>query len=778
MSNQYGEAQLSFIKKVRGEIDKEKSAYFHNHQWDNICPSGGRFDSTLMNAGHKKRGKVESFYVKAMASWVPHLIFHNHVPCCPHCKKNDYVAVDKGRWINSPKILFCLQRHKYLDTWLYPCRGCGRTFAGYNKQSMQLDAAVYYGFFNYFVGRGYAVDEDLHKHIVLHAAMDSTASIAKKLDQMVHNAYFSDYQFYLSAVGFGKISVRPKKKSRRIDSYCYVIDKNVNGALGDAEELQRLINIRTSRSSALTQARLSHISAMGKCNTDLKFEHLLGDKDNHNVHGKGNVLPGLGSTKLRQLIQNRIYSAFDLLGLDPDDYADSRDKLLRWQELVLAYYDRHHQIERVAKLHLELAEADYEEALLDVIAFQTSLSLDGEQGITGAGAAKSTPEDEALNNRKASLFTAFKDKKGYNGRVISKHRIDCIVATVFQHRQHFQLMKMLGLNAQLLKIDFNYKIASKIRVWTRQGQSFAPYKCIVTVQNEDGQTVFWKALKHAESFTEIEGDLVRMRNRLNRNARAKLADEEAKRKEACAKRNETFVERQYPADFQSVKVVYVDNCCSVHHVLRRIFPSVSIKLDAFHWLKRWNDIMAEPTSAQAGVFRALMSKAIFNVEGSEFEDARIRARRKKKRDPNNKEILKEANAIIPQPEILQGNVEAVLLYIHAKDAETDRRLLARREDDDTPAPKRFFKSHVPTVRDCIRKQLLHVTKGCLSDPPTDLVNIFRYNPKKDVVYVARGTNTNERDNLDLASLLSATHIGKKLLYSMVFKQFALVNPFN
>ena len=66
---------------------------------------------------------------------------------------------------------------------------------------------------------------------------------------------------------------------------------------------------------------------------------------------------------------------------------------------------------------------------------------------------------------------------------------------------------MKGLRAEILKIDFNYKIAQKIRVWTKQGASFAPFKCIVTIQQEDGLTVFWKALKHSESFAEIEPDL-------------------------------------------------------------------------------------------------------------------------------------------------------------------------------------------------------------------------------------------------------------------------------
>jgi hypothetical protein len=50
----------------------------------------------------------------------------------------------------------------YLDTFLYPCGRCNKTFAGYNKSSMQRDASVYYGFFNFYLGHGYAVDEPLH----------------------------------------------------------------------------------------------------------------------------------------------------------------------------------------------------------------------------------------------------------------------------------------------------------------------------------------------------------------------------------------------------------------------------------------------------------------------------------------------------------------------------------------------------------------------------------------------------------------------------------------
>jgi hypothetical protein len=338
----------------------------------------------------------------------------------------------------------------------------------------------------------------------------------------------------------------------------------------------------------------------------------------------------------------------------------------------------------------------------------------------------------------------------------------------------------LCLTAELLKIDFNYKLAAKIRVWSKQGKSFAPFKCIITIQNQDGLTIFWKALKHSESFREIKPDLIRLNNRLKRNGLAKrqakyiddlrLADAEG--------RIMTFRDEE-PFDLEEVvKCIYVDNCCGVSRTLEEIFPGAIgiIKLDAFHWLKRWNECLNDPLSAQAGIFRALMSRALFNVEPTEYEEAAKRFQEKRKRQPNVPEILKEANSIIPSAVILKSNMEAVLSYIHAKDAETDRKVLARDAEDTSPCPKRFFKRNIILVRDAIRKQMRHVNLGCLSDPDPSVVNIFRHNPVKKVTFVARGTNTNERDNLDLASLiLSATHIGINRAERLMWSFFEFKN---
>jgi hypothetical protein len=481
-------------------------------------------------------------------------------------------------------------------------------------------------------------------------------------------------------------------------------------------------------------------------NKDIRFDVLVGDKDNHNIHGQRNSLAGLGSTKLRRLIGAGIQSMHDLMASQNDDdnvvRAGLEHLLPGWQSKAIAYYQNLHDdfVREEVRLFegeelLVLANAELD----SYIASLTQNEIPAQRGGMNNPYRRKNSEDGS-----PPLFTEFGDKKGYNGRVLSKYRIDSIVTNVYNTRKQFQDAKMKGLCAAILKIDFNYKLAHKVRVWTKQGTSFVPFKCIVTIQNEDGLTIFWKALKHSESFTEIIEDLRRLCLRLNRNNAAALSH---------------AIVADHLLD-QSVKVVYVDNCCQVNETVKSIFLGVLVKLDVFHWLKRWNDIILDPKSAHAGIFRALMSRAVFNVEADEFERAKMKVEEKKKRQATVKEIMKEANSVIPEPSILRSNVEAVMRYVQDKDAQTEHLISTWQDDVNTgQKPQRFLKQH--GVRDRIRKQFRHIDKGCLSDPPVDIVNIFRYNAKKDICYVARGTNTNERDNFDLGNrILTATHIGK------------------
>lgn len=115
-------SQREFVERIRAAV-LANDRFFDSHNWQNIEPTGGR-NSSLTKGTHADR-----FYVKPIACWIPHLLIPNHVPCCPRCGKRDLVEVNRGvRFVNSPKILYGLGSHKYLDTLCYPCNRCKRRF--------------------------------------------------------------------------------------------------------------------------------------------------------------------------------------------------------------------------------------------------------------------------------------------------------------------------------------------------------------------------------------------------------------------------------------------------------------------------------------------------------------------------------------------------------------------------------------------------------------------------------------------------------------------------
>jgi hypothetical protein len=156
---QFGPKQWAFITKTRANIKNDPRAFFAENNWRNIMPMGGKNDSNLFCVNNKIT--VEEFYPRGIACWVPHLLISNHVPTCPRCKLKDHIDLVKSRWINYPKILYGVTSHRYLDTMLYYCVKCDGTFSGYHKKSLQLDANEVIGYFDFYLGHGYAVDEQL-----------------------------------------------------------------------------------------------------------------------------------------------------------------------------------------------------------------------------------------------------------------------------------------------------------------------------------------------------------------------------------------------------------------------------------------------------------------------------------------------------------------------------------------------------------------------------------------------------------------------------------------
>ena len=125
--------QREFIEATRAKIDAETDFFYHR-DWRNVTPNTGKFCSLT------KSVLSENFYIRPLACWVPHKLLPDFVPSCPYCRKSDLVNPQRGRWINSPKVLYGLKGHRYLDTYLYPCSRCKRMFTGYNPESMEIDA--------------------------------------------------------------------------------------------------------------------------------------------------------------------------------------------------------------------------------------------------------------------------------------------------------------------------------------------------------------------------------------------------------------------------------------------------------------------------------------------------------------------------------------------------------------------------------------------------------------------------------------------------------------
>ena len=250
--------------------------------------------------------------------------------------------------------------------------------------------------------------------------------------------------------------------------------------------------------------------------------------------------------KLEELMKEGIKDArelIDYVGI-PRRWCGNREQS-RWFERVRSkaatlFDERKRETNRLAQRIQELEEQQSEaEATVDL-----GRIVNNEMTVNGE--VEDNEEDSA-----PPLFSKMLDRNGYNGKVLSKDRIDCILMTDFLHRKPIQKAKMMGLSAEVIKIDFEYKIVKKVHVYNGVGKAFRPYKCLATVQNENNQTVFYKICQGSEAIDEIKDGLLHLRRR----------------------------------NSNTVKVIYVDNCCSVRAKLLSIFEDAVVKLDPFHYMK-------------------------------------------------------------------------------------------------------------------------------------------------------------------------------------------------
>ena len=282
--------------------------------------------------------------------------------------------------------------------------------------------------------------------------------------------------------------------------------------------------------------------------------------------------------------------------------------------------------------------------------------------------------------------------------------------------------KMRSIPASVLKIDFNYKLAPKIKVYSGRGKPFSPHKTICCMHNEDALTAFWKLCAGSEGINLIQPDL-----------------------EQLVKRQELLGTK--------VKVFYVDNCCGVRSKILLIFPGVLVLLDCFHWQQRWDPAMYDTKSEKTAMFRSLMQRALFVTEDHECRRVRDLLRSQNK-PATPREVLKRAKATIPPPDTLEKRVMAVIHSLVEKDLEIDKQ---RAADPESKEP-RFFKRGAEALN-VINNQLEHVRNGCLSDPHDTVVQLHRYNERTKKTHSGRGTSSVEVEWRCLHRALDTPSIG-------------------
>ena len=148
---------------------------------------------------------------------------------------------------------------------------------------MQLDSSIYFGYFNFYLGPRYCVDEELYRYIVLSASLQSTTVIANTLKSIAHEAYYGDYQQYLSCVGMKKVT--PPKRVR-------TVERMANAAFQARPRDPLLADLHRKKqecANAVARARLVYAPAKRQAESDIALKDLLTAKQDKNIYGAKNI---------------------------------------------------------------------------------------------------------------------------------------------------------------------------------------------------------------------------------------------------------------------------------------------------------------------------------------------------------------------------------------------------------------------------------------------------------------------------------------------------------
>jgi len=580
------------------------------------------------------------------------------------------------------------------------------------------------------------VDEQLC-HFVLASTRTPTVQLAETIRALYMQRFVASLNQYYQMALQATANPAPATRLGPMDSFVRRRDED-----GNEDETPTISQSRIGR--GLNHEQLSTL-------TNLKFKLKRATRHYDAIAKMSSIqnieledIDGVGNAKKRKFALLGIHSCHDLLQL----YNNKELRQEQYESLRRCFRER--ESERIIANYIQKMqvllndrEQETEEAGAMVSSLQqeiSSLEALGEMPSSAGAASTGGTIDINADSQETSQqhpstttttttiqeYSKFEDTAGYNGRFFSAYYIECIFATHFNLQKPGMLQLMSCIGGEVLSMDTMYKAPKRVTVYVN-GKPFCPWVGLTTVMNEHGACIWWGFIKGSESISEIAPHLKRLKARLDR--------------------------IQGP---DTLKVIYVDNCCNVRAKLQEIFGNdVLVCLDIFHWLQRWEDCIRDRHSERYAVFRALMSRAVLQASPEEYSEQKLLVEKKLGRVPTVKEVLAACHTVTPPVDAIHRSISAIVEYFLMEDAKAVARAGAQSAEEEvanlleprskatessTQQQRLFFKDHA-IVRKKHADQSKHIK--CIVDPAG--VCLHRTSPEGKK-YCSRGSSKNERLN--------------------------------
>ena len=253
----------------------------------------------------------------------------------------------------------------------------------------------------------------------------------------------------------------------------------------------------------------------------------------------------------------------------------------------------------------------------------------------------------------------------------------CIARNYFE-KEHLYTKRMCQMTARKwLSCDHTFKVSANIGFWFNK-RWVKLYDTLFIVLNEEGNVLSWKLCKGTK-FSSVENVLQLLKDRLDKQG-------------------------------EEPTIFFLDNCCSWHSKLLKIFPDVTIKLDPFHAIQR--------------VIRKIPKRKGCTETIMQLRRKMILSLRQLFRDPKDRGEQRTMDT--PSPDVILENIEMFM------------RQWSTVEIDSIPLLSSSAIKEINNLKH-------HVIKGCLSGIPP-----------------SGGTNRNEAIHKSLNKSLKRSRIGLEL----------------